>query len=110
MQVLIAYPFAGEIRNSHQLINLPELVKNELSLQVAIREHHPQVIIVGNNAVGSETLDLWRSIMVNDIQLTIIRRGSSLSRIHVDRAKYLNINVLNTLSVNSKFVAEYMIE
>jgi hypothetical protein len=35
---------------------------------------------------------------------------SSLSRINIDRAKELNINVLNTLSVNSHFVAEYMIE
>jgi D-amino-acid dehydrogenase len=110
MRVLIAYPFTSEIFNRHQFIHLPELLADESSLQVAIREHHPDVIIVGNNLVQSETLELWRSIMGNDIELTIIRRGSSLSRIAVDRAKQLNINVLNTLSVNSRFVVEYMIE
>ncbi|CAF0786974.1 unnamed protein product [Rotaria sordida] len=110
MQVLIAYPFKSEIRNRDKLIYLPELVQDESNLRVAIRQHHPYVIIVGNNSVGSETLELWRSIISHDIQLTIIRRGSSLSRIHVHRAKQLNINVLNTLSVNSRFVAEYIIE
>jgi glycine/D-amino acid oxidase-like deaminating enzyme len=110
MQVLIAYPFTSEIRDRHRLVYLPELVANESSLQVAIRKYRPDVIIVGNNAVGSKTLELWRSIMGNGIQLTIIRRGSSLSRINVERGKQLNINVLNTLSVNSRFVAEYMIE
>jgi D-amino-acid dehydrogenase len=110
MRVLIAYPFTSEIRNNHQLIYLPELVEDESSLQIALRQHHPQILIVGNNAVGHLTLELWRSMMGNDIQLTIIRRGSSLSRINLDKAKELNINVLNTLSVNSRFVAEYMIE
>jgi len=110
MQVLIAYPFKTEIFNRHRLIYLPELAADEPSLRVAIREYRPDVIIVGNNSVGSETLELWHSIMGNDIQLTIIRRGSSLSRIDVDRARQLNISVLNTLSVNSRFVAEYMIE
>jgi hypothetical protein len=110
MQVLVAYPFTSEIRNRHQLVYLPELVQNEFGLGDAIREHCPHVIIVGNNAVGSETLELWRLVMGNDAQLTLIRRDSSLSRINIDRAKELNINVLNTLSVNSHFVAEYMIE
>ncbi|CAF3937627.1 unnamed protein product [Rotaria sp. Silwood1] len=110
MQVLIAYPFKSEIHDRHQLIYSPELVQDELSLRVAIRQHRPHVIIVGNNSVVSETLELWRTIMGDDIKLTLIRRGSSLSRIHVDRARQLNINVLNTLSVNSRFVAEYMIE
>ncbi|CAF1248634.1 unnamed protein product [Rotaria sp. Silwood1] len=110
MQVLIAYPFKSEICNRDQLIYLPELVQDEPSLRVAIRQHRPHVIIVGNNSVESETLDLWRAIMSYDVQLTLIRRGSSLSRINVSRAKQLNINVLNTLSVNSRFVVEYMIE
>ncbi|CAF1088307.1 unnamed protein product [Rotaria sordida] len=110
MQVLIAYPFKSEIHNRNQLIYLPELVQNEQSLRFAIRQHRSHVIIVGSNSVGSETLELWRSIMSYDIQLTLIRRGSALSRIHVDRARQLNINVLNTLSVNSRFVAEYIIE
>ncbi|CAF4262365.1 unnamed protein product, partial [Rotaria sordida] len=110
MQVLIAYPFKSEIRDCHQLIYSPELVQDEPSLRVAIRQYRPHVIVVGNNAVGSETLELWHTIMGDDIQLTLIRRGSSLSRIHIDRAQQLNINLLNTLSVNSRFVAEYMIE
>ncbi|CAF3258595.1 unnamed protein product [Rotaria socialis] len=110
MQVLIAYPFKSEIPHQNRLIYLPELVQDESSLRVAIRQHHPHIIIVGNNAVGSETLELWRSVMSNNIQLTLIRRGSSLSRINLDLAKQLHINVLNTLSVNSRFVAEYMIE
>ncbi|CAF1302411.1 unnamed protein product [Rotaria sordida] len=109
MQVLIAYPFKSEIRNRNQLIYLPELVQNEQSLRFAIRQHRPHVIIVGSNSVGSETLELWRSIMSYDIQLTLIRRGSALSRIHVDRARQLNINVLNTLSVNSRFVLYYFL-
>ncbi|CAF3323312.1 unnamed protein product [Rotaria socialis] len=110
MHVLIAYPFKIEIRHRHQLIYLPELVQDESKLRFAIRQHRPHIIIVGNNSVGIETLELWRSLISYDIQLTIIRRGSSLSCIHVQRAKQLNINVLNTLSVNSRFVAEYMIE
>ncbi|CAF1124019.1 unnamed protein product [Rotaria sp. Silwood1] len=110
MQVLIAYPFKSEIPYRDKVIYLPELVQDESNLRAAIRQHRPYVIIVGNNSVGSETLELWRSIISYDTQLTIIRRGSSLSRIHVHRAKQLNINVLNTLGVNSRFVAEYMIE
>ena len=110
MKVLVAYPFKNEIRNQNQLIYLPELVQNEEDLRAAIREHSPQVIIVGNNSVLAETLQLWRSIMGNLILLTIIRRGTSLSRIDLIKCKELNINVLNTPSVNSRFVAEYMIE
>ncbi|CAF0798620.1 unnamed protein product [Adineta steineri] len=111
MKVLIAYPFTTSgIRVLHQIIYLPELVQSEESLLIAIREHHPNVIIVGNNSVGEKTLETWRSMMGDNILLTLIRRGSSLSRIKIDRAKQLNINVLNTLSVNSRFVAEYMIE
>ncbi|CAF5187329.1 unnamed protein product, partial [Rotaria magnacalcarata] len=86
MQILIAYPFKSEIPHRTRLIYLPELVQNESSLRVAIREHRPHIIIVGNNAVGSETLELWRSVMSNTIQLTLIRRGSSLSRINIDLA------------------------
>jgi glycine/D-amino acid oxidase-like deaminating enzyme len=48
--------------------------------------------------------------MGNDIQLTIIRRGSSLSRIDLNCSKEFKIKVLNTLSVNSRFVVEYIIE
>jgi len=99
IQVLIAYPFKSEILDRHQLIYLPELVRDESNLCLAIRQHCPHIIIVGNNSVGCETLELWRSLINNDIQLTIIRRGSSLSRINAERAKQLNINVLNTLSV-----------
>jgi glycine/D-amino acid oxidase-like deaminating enzyme len=110
MKVLVAYPFKNEIRNQNQLIYLPELVQNEEELRAAIREHSPHVIIVGNNSVLAETLQLWRFIMGNLIKLTIIRRGTSLSRIDLIKSKELNINVLNTPSVNSRFVAEYMIE
>src|SRR5262249_47956375 len=110
MNVLIAYPFISEIRNRERLMYLPVLVQDEDSLFLAIREHRPDVIIVGNNAVGNETLEGWRMEMGIDCQLTLIRRGSSLSRIAVHRAKQLNINVLNTPSVNSPFVAKYMID
>jgi glycine/D-amino acid oxidase-like deaminating enzyme len=108
--VLIAYPFTNGILNNEQIIYLPELVENEISLQMAIRQYHPEILIVGNNSVGSSTLQLWRLIMTNDIELTIIRRGSSLSRIDLICSKELKIKVLNTLSVNSRFVVEYIIE
>lgn len=110
MKVLIAYPFASEIRDPYKVIKAFELATDEEGLRVAIVGNKPEVIIVGNNKVGKKTLELWRSIMINDIELTLIRRGSSLSHIDLDSAKQLNINVLNTLSVNSRFVADYMIE
>ncbi|CAF1257834.1 unnamed protein product [Rotaria sp. Silwood1] len=88
MKVSITYPFKSEIRNQYQLIYLPELVQDESNLRVATRQHYSNVIIVGNHSVGS----------------------SSLSHIDLNKAKQLNINVLNTLNVDSRFVAEYMIE
>jgi hypothetical protein len=60
--VLIAYPFTSEIFNNDQIIYLPELVENELSLQMALRQYHPEILIVGNNSVGFETLELWEMI------------------------------------------------
>ncbi|CAF3823738.1 unnamed protein product [Rotaria sp. Silwood1] len=88
MKVSITYPFKSEIRNQYQLIYLPELVQDESNLRVATRQHYSNVIIVGNHSVGS----------------------SSLSHIDLNKAKQPNINVLNTLNVDSRFVAEYMIE
>ena len=109
MKVLVAYPFTYGFRKEPLLMYSPDTVQDENSLVVGIRQHRPHVIIVGNNAVGDKTLEKWRSEMGDQSQLTLIRRGSSLSRIAIDRAKQLNITVLNTPSVNSRFVAEYMV-
>ena len=111
MRVLIAYPLSREINSDRwNVIYSPWLSGDEEKLRLSLIEHRPDVFIVGNNSVGEETLDLWRRTMGNERRLTLIRRGSSLSRIDVNKAKLVNIQVLNTLSVNSRFVAEYILE
>ena len=110
MKVLVAYPLVSEVLDGWNVISLPDLNGAEEKLRSSLESLRPSVLIVGNNAVGEETLEVWRRVMGEESRLTLIRRGSSLSRIDLVKAKVWNIEVFNTLSVNARFVADYMIE
>jgi hypothetical protein len=106
MRVLVAYPLSFTTGIGESFIYLPLLAQQDSSdLQKALAEVFPQVLVVGNNIVSSDTLTLWREFCPLPIKLFIIRKGTSLARIDCRTAEQLDIEVLNIKGVNSPFVA-----
>lgn len=112
MNILITYPFhASTIQAGlgEGVSYFPEASRSKEMLDKAIEQANPEMIVVGNNPVISETLRQWRAKNPNK-PLAVARRGSSLAAIDTKTAEKLGIDVLNTPGVNSPYVADYTID
>lgn len=72
-----------------------------------IKKYRPNVVIFGLQTIDERKLTIWRNLMPHD-NLKFVRKGTSLHRVDFAAAKKNAIEVLNTPSVNSLFVAKFI--
>ncbi|MEA3167519.1 MAG: hypothetical protein QOI97_467 [Pseudomonas sp.] len=90
----------------HNVVFFPAtLTKQVLLLQIALLR--PSILIVADHTIDADVIDQWRTSHPFG-ELYLVRRGTSLDKVHLDLCHSNNIRVVNTPGVNAPHVAAYL--
>lgn len=76
----------------------------------SIYPHRATTLVVSAQTVTRQLLEAWRATQLEEPNLKLVRRGTSLGSIDQDAAKNLQIQVVATPGVNSPHVAQFAVE